>query len=365
MYNFQNIKNITLSPEKKDNMWSIIAHQIELFENSSEKNVRTKAFVRPTFWGADALLPLPSKKKRMHSTKIFLSMILILWSIMGTSFAAERAIPGDTLYPFKVHINESLQGALHIGTEQNAKWEIQKIERRNQEKAQLEATARMTAERNAQIASESETSTENAKNSIAVLRNRWEVSVAASLEASLNAALNVSDKDADNTSIAQAESSQNTNIRHASSQSARLETMVKAPLNGAVSGSTKNSDTDNGSRDHTDGSINAAITSALSLNTDTATSSSSNGNIWSSTSWTSEAENSGSTSWNTSSHTSETSLNTTIDTATHNTQPDQSQSNSSASSWASDGSTNSSSSVDAGVDATVKSSADTISNLHL
>jgi len=70
----------------------------------------------------------------MANTKIFATMILILASIMGTSFAAERALPGDALYGFKVGVNESVRGAFNFDAQDRAQWEITKIERRAQEK---------------------------------------------------------------------------------------------------------------------------------------------------------------------------------------------------------------------------------------
>ena len=41
-------------------------------------------------------------------TKIITS-VLIAGSIIGTSFAAEQAVPGDALYAFKVGVNESVR----------------------------------------------------------------------------------------------------------------------------------------------------------------------------------------------------------------------------------------------------------------
>lgn len=99
-------------------------------------------------------------------------MILVLGGIIGTSVLAETSLPGDVLYPIKVHVNESVQGAFHIGAEENAKWEIEKIERRANEKAKLEAEAKLTAETNAEIESRSQASAQKAENNISTLKNR-------------------------------------------------------------------------------------------------------------------------------------------------------------------------------------------------
>src|SRR3989338_433804 len=60
-------------------------------------------------------------------------LILVLAVGGGTAFAAERAIPGDVLYPVKIHVNEEVVGALKIGEEKNADWELKRAERRAQE----------------------------------------------------------------------------------------------------------------------------------------------------------------------------------------------------------------------------------------
>ncbi len=97
-------------------------------------------------------------------------MLVIIASITGTSFAAERSVPGDALYAFKIGVNESVRGALSIGAEADARWEIEKIERRAAERAELEARAEMTTKVETDIETRSQTSVEKVQSIIVRLQ---------------------------------------------------------------------------------------------------------------------------------------------------------------------------------------------------
>lgn len=193
MNNFQNIKeNTSLSPEKKKKMWTSIVDKIGVFETSLPENVRMEDDKRHTHWGANFTPSLLSpKKKYMNNAKIVATMMLILWSIIATaSYAAEQALPGDVLYGFKVNVNESVRGAFSFSAEDKANWEIEKIERRAQEKAQLVASAKITAETDAEIESRSQDSAEKVQEIIVRLQAEWKAEAATSLEGGLHTALN-------------------------------------------------------------------------------------------------------------------------------------------------------------------------------
>lgn len=192
MKNFQNIRdNTTLPIQKKNEMWVNIADKISAFEKSLPENVRMDGDKRHTQWDAYIKPSLLSpKKKYMNNAKIFATMILIMWAIMATaSYAAEQALPGDALYGFKVHVNESVRGAFSFSAENKAKWEIEKIERRAEEKRELEAESHMTVEANAEIESRSQDSAEKVREVIVRLQTEWKAEAATSLEGGLNTAL--------------------------------------------------------------------------------------------------------------------------------------------------------------------------------
>ncbi|MFZ3043807.1 MAG: DUF5667 domain-containing protein [Minisyncoccia bacterium] len=72
--------------------------------------------------------------------------ILILLLTGGSvTFAAEGALPGDLLYPVKIHVAEPLQGALVSGDVGKAQWQAQVAVRRLEEAETLAAQGRLSA----------------------------------------------------------------------------------------------------------------------------------------------------------------------------------------------------------------------------
>ncbi|MES2470833.1 MAG: DUF5667 domain-containing protein [Patescibacteria group bacterium] len=59
-----------------------------------------------------------------------LVVLVFVAGSVGTSYAAEKAVPGDILYPIKVNINEPLRSAVAVKKEAKAEWEAKKAERR-------------------------------------------------------------------------------------------------------------------------------------------------------------------------------------------------------------------------------------------
>lgn len=57
----------------------------------------------------------------------------------GTAVAAEGALPGDTLYPVKVHVNENVRGALAIGANAEATLQTELLNERIEEAEMLAA----------------------------------------------------------------------------------------------------------------------------------------------------------------------------------------------------------------------------------
>lgn len=64
----------------------------------------------------------------------------------GTSFMAERSVPGDALYVVKTSVNEEVRGMLAVGAEADAKWEAELAARRLDEAAKLDASGDLTDE---------------------------------------------------------------------------------------------------------------------------------------------------------------------------------------------------------------------------
>lgn len=119
-----------------------------------------------------------------------IASVLVAGSLLGTSYAAEFALPGQALYAFKVGVNESVRAAFTFGAEADAKWEIEKIERRAKEKMELAARAQATVKTEAEIASRSQSSADKVQEVILRLQSEGKAEAATSLEGGLNTALN-------------------------------------------------------------------------------------------------------------------------------------------------------------------------------
>lgn len=81
-------------------------------------------------------------------------ILVMLGLLMGgsASFAAENAVPGDVLFPVKVHVNENVRGAVAVTPKAKAEWEVRLVERRLEEveKLAVDPTAPAAAQQTAQ-----------------------------------------------------------------------------------------------------------------------------------------------------------------------------------------------------------------------
>lgn len=115
-----------------------------------------------------------------------LGILMALMLGTGTAFAAESSLPGEPLYPVKIHVNEELREALAVRAEQKAQWELERAHRRAaealkaQERGKLdEAMRERMVERMREYEAKTETITEKLEaqgnlNAAAHLRERME-----------------------------------------------------------------------------------------------------------------------------------------------------------------------------------------------
>lgn len=77
---------------------------------------------------------------------IALALCAVLVVSTTTAAAAEQALPGDLLYPIKVHVTEEVRALATRNTETRAAWELERAERRVDEAILLEGEQRLTDE---------------------------------------------------------------------------------------------------------------------------------------------------------------------------------------------------------------------------
>ncbi|MDO8604530.1 MAG: hypothetical protein Q7K40_04030 [bacterium] len=85
-------------------------------------------------------IPSPFSIQSFRNTKT-LPILVIVGLLMGgsVSFAAEQTVPGDVLFPVKVHVNERARGAVAITPKAKAEWDVRLVERRLLEVEKLAA----------------------------------------------------------------------------------------------------------------------------------------------------------------------------------------------------------------------------------
>lgn len=79
------------------------------------------------------------------------AVVLIFGLTAGTAFAAEGALPGDTLYPIKVHVTEEVRSVLATTPKAQADWGIERTSRRLEEASTLAVLGRLTSANRAEI----------------------------------------------------------------------------------------------------------------------------------------------------------------------------------------------------------------------
>jgi len=83
-----------------------------------------------------------SKLRIMKATLLLALMV----GMGGTSFAAQGAVPGDLLYPVKVHVNENVRSSLAVGADAEAQLQAQFLAERLQEAEKLAAEGKLKGE---------------------------------------------------------------------------------------------------------------------------------------------------------------------------------------------------------------------------
>jgi hypothetical protein len=117
------------------------------------------------------------------------AMVLVVTSIGGTTYAAEGALPGDTLYSFKLHVSEPVQTALIPSEEGKGAWHAILAERRLEEAAKLAAEDNLSAEAQELLAANFSTHVETSAETASRLEEKGDIESSLSLRSDLEARL--------------------------------------------------------------------------------------------------------------------------------------------------------------------------------
>jgi hypothetical protein len=94
----------------------------------------------------------------------------VLLFVIGIPALAERAVPGDILYPIKVQVTEEIRGSLNRDPYQKVAWETTRLERRITEARQLAKAGKLTPEVQASVLEGVQAQKATTESEIATLR---------------------------------------------------------------------------------------------------------------------------------------------------------------------------------------------------
>lgn len=109
-----------------------------------------------------------SKAQFWQRAKLGAAFMLML--VVGVSYAAEQAVPGDALYSIKVGVNEEFRSTMARSPYEKVVWETERLNRRISEARLLANEGRLTEEVEAQVAQAVKEHSDNARKEIANLK---------------------------------------------------------------------------------------------------------------------------------------------------------------------------------------------------
>lgn len=132
--------SLSLTPEERATVRLALVAQMTLRLTPEEKTdirraVQHAVYADPAPASMWSWLRMPV---RLPATAF--SILLLLGLSGGTlAYAAEGAVPGDTLYGVKIYVNESIRDSLQWSPSQRASWAVTKLQRRMDELHRLQA----------------------------------------------------------------------------------------------------------------------------------------------------------------------------------------------------------------------------------
>ena len=121
----------------------------------------------------------------------FIVIALLLAAAIGggTSLAAQRALPGDALWGFKVGVNENIEAALATEGKAQADFDIGAIQARLDEASKLAASGQLDANAQADVEINFDAHAKSVAEQIAKLQERGDYATAADVAARFQAVL--------------------------------------------------------------------------------------------------------------------------------------------------------------------------------
>ena len=172
---------ISLTKEEKNSMRSALVNYIRLNPATNQVFYQHGISTQPWF--------LTFFNSRL--APIALSFLVLLSIGGGVSFAAEKSLPGNVLYPLKVHVLEEGRAMLELTPEEKAVWASERMSLRLREAAILASRGELDSEVAAEIENNFELQAENFAEHTNQLEDNGQIEEAAELNSNLEATLSV------------------------------------------------------------------------------------------------------------------------------------------------------------------------------
>lgn len=140
----EDLQNLKLSQTAKERMQHTLSEYADFHAVDASVRAGTESRSHTQVSSQSWFAALFMNSNRMTMPALGIVALLLVGS--GTSFAAQGSVPGDTLYPVKITINENIREAMTFGDEAEARLAIDLLEERIAEAEQLEAEGKLTGE---------------------------------------------------------------------------------------------------------------------------------------------------------------------------------------------------------------------------
>ncbi len=115
-------QQFNLSIEEREHMKNVLREYVAMTPPRTEVT-HSKAVATPSLFSWITY----------HTRPVMAASLVAIVALSGVSYAAEDALPGDSLYAIKVNVNEEARLLFAFSDEASAKWEIRRAERRLEE----------------------------------------------------------------------------------------------------------------------------------------------------------------------------------------------------------------------------------------
>jgi hypothetical protein len=152
-----NLKHVSFDEEEKARLRQTLVSYME--ENPSV--VRNSQHTRLSLY-RESFINFINIKPKFMTIAIIIALLL---GGGGASFAAENALPGDVLYPVKIHVNENIQELTAVSNEAEARVQAKIAERRLREAEKLAIKGKLDSKISAELNADFKEHSEKAKGS--------------------------------------------------------------------------------------------------------------------------------------------------------------------------------------------------------